>query len=624
MPDRFVESHIRQIPKFAQMPDDLLEQIGQAFQVLRLEPGNLLFRQGEPARGLYMFVNGGGRLIQTDPQGGAHLLGTIGPNQYLNEAALYREGIETATLEITHPATVLHLPRQNLMNLVTYQPEIKQFMPVQDTQEMEQVQAHSRAFRAQRENEVILLDTRRHWWAWVRRLLPASILSVVLIILSGLLPGVIALALGGLTIVMMGVWTIYTFLEWRNDHVVVTTQRIIRIERDILRFETHISEVPLLAVQAVNADIITSDPFSRIFGYGTVDIRTAGDAGNIKLTIIPDPDDMQEIIFSNREASLKQQSVRDQSKIRAEIDKVLGLHSGTAQAETSRGPSPQTQSSLQRGKFWPTAYMDDHGNMVFRKHVAFLFRRMLIPITFLLTGPVLMILGLITDGLAIVGLVGGFFLMLIGFLWGYWVDWDWRNDRYVVGDERIQLVHQRPLWLQNEDDQVLLQSVDNVVSKKKGFLQNMLDYGDVIISLIGGDKGDQKIFHQVPRPHQIQAEITRRQNRMRSRAQEAQELQRREEIAEYLQAYHQTVSGQPPAPGYGQQATTPPDPYAAPTQPGHPPQEPTYPQAPGHYPPQQQPPYPTDDADAPRPPSRRPDGMRPPNIPRRRGDDGQS
>jgi hypothetical protein len=173
------------------------------------------------------------------------------------------------------------------------------------------------------------------------------------------------------------------------------------------------------------------------------------------------------------------------------------------------------------------------------------------------------------------------------------------------------------LWLQNEDDIALLQSVDNVVSRKNGLLQNLLDYGDVVISLLGADRSDQKVFRSVPRPQEVQAEITRRQNRMRARAAEQEERQRREEIGQYLQAYHQTVGGQQyPGQTYAPAGGTP---NPVPSQQAPPYPEPDeYPQSPQRRPPPVQPPSPPDTE--PRPPSRRPGGQRPPNVPRRRGE----
>ncbi|HRF98525.1 MAG TPA: hypothetical protein PLZ51_25130, partial [Aggregatilineales bacterium] len=100
-----------------------------------------------------------------------------------------------------------------------------------------------------------------------------------------------------------------------------------------------------------------------------------------------------------------------------------------------------------------------------------------------------------------------------------------------------KLIRKRPLWLQNKDDQILMESIDNVTSEKGGLLQSLLNYGNVKISLIGGDRGDAKRLLSVPNPQAIQAEITRRQERRRNSERDNAEKRRKQEIAEYLAVY---------------------------------------------------------------------------------------
>ena len=120
------------------------------------------------------------------------------------------------------------------------------------------------------------------------------------------------------------------------------------------------------------------------------------------------------------------------------------------------------------------------------------------------------------------------------------------------------------------------------MSDRSGLLQSMLNYGNVKISLIGSDLQDAKVFHAVPNPQAIQAEITRRQMRVKNREKEEAENRRREEMAEYISVYHESVSGGAHAEGY-----VPPSAQSAPPPPNRPVQ----------------------------------DRRRPPSVPRQRGDE---
>src|SRR5690606_12774060 len=100
------------------------------------------------------------------------------------------------------------------------------------------------------------------------------------------------------------------------------------------------------------------------------------------------------------------------------------------------------------------------------------------------------------------------------------------------------------LWLQDEVDQIRLDKVDSVVSSVKGVMNNLLDRGDVLISLLGDDI--PKKMSSVPNPKSVQAEISRRLTNRRMEERKTYVEGQREAIAEYLAAYHEKVSGAQP------------------------------------------------------------------------------
>ena len=64
MPERFVQSHIRNLPLFQRLTPQQLAAMAEAFQVLRFEPNEVIFRQGQPSQGMFVFVSGRGVLTQ--------------------------------------------------------------------------------------------------------------------------------------------------------------------------------------------------------------------------------------------------------------------------------------------------------------------------------------------------------------------------------------------------------------------------------------------------------------------------------------------------------------------------------------------------------------------------------
>lgn len=532
------DANLRQLPLFANMPNQHLEWTKEAMRTLRFDAGETVFRQGDEAQGLYMFLNGRGRLMRSTQDGNQQILAEIGANQYLNEAALFKTGLETATLQVIETAHVLFISRQKLREVVGYHPEMKRYLPIAD--DATRIQRREKLFLGQRDNEEVLLATRRHWWAFGRNAIIPFLLAVAMVVVAVMMPDpALMMVVMGLALILPGALTVYLYLEWRNDEVIVTNQRIIRIERTILTVQEHRSEIPLSSVQQINVENFTGDLFSRIFDYGTVNIRTSGQSGTLTLDRIPDPEGLQDLIFENRSKLKTQHDQESQHVIRAEVDRVL--HGRPAVARTDPNDSSDPYIAIPPRGFLPTHFTDEDGDTVYRKHVLYWMRKTFTPTLIM----IMAVISLFFVGqLGIVGYVISALVFIFGAFWFWWADWDWRHDYYAIGDEMLQIVHRRPFFMQDEDDQILLERVDNVISRREGIFQTLFNYGMVKISLIGTDKGEEKRLHFVPNPTAVQEEITRRQQRWRRRQETVNERRRREEIAEYLTVYHNTVQGQ--------------------------------------------------------------------------------
>lgn len=598
MNDRFIETHVRQLPLFAPLPNDLLQQTLSAVQVLRYEAGETVFHQGETSKGMYLLINGRADLIRKDEYGNDVRLASLSANQFINEKSLYEKGRETATLVIRATSDILHISRNQLWDVVANYPQIKQYIPVpveakpqpqkppqapspiavqppktqkppklddyqrqnqpQATLPRPQIQKNATEFDGQRPDEIVLLKTRHHWWAFVQKgWLPALLFGIGLMVYA-FVPIVFVqiIACGFLGIFIPAVLMFYHFVEWRNDMLLITNHRVIQIERNLLALSNNKSEISLARIHQVNIEINPRDPMARLFRYGTIELRTAGDAGNITLHTIPNVDEVQEVIFENRGKPTETETASQRDQIRTDIERVLAGEDINSDERNKRSSTPsQRVFAPLRSKF-----VNDDGDTVYRKHIIIWWRKALRPALLILGALIVLVFGA-TWGLgALSGLIG--IVLFFGALfWFWWVDWDWRNDLFIIGDTRITLIRKRPLWLQNKDDQILMESIDNVTSEKGGILQNIFNYGNVEISLIGGDRGDEKLLRAVPNPQAIQAEITQRQERKRNIERDTAEQRRKQEIAEYLAVYHemQQSNGGTTFPTPPRNATKPPN-----------------------------------------------------------------
>lgn len=601
--DHFVLNHLRNLPMFERLSPQQLALVANAFQVIRYEPGQLAFRQGQPLRGMMVFVSGRGVLTRIGADGLEDRLGTVETGQYVNERALYTEGVETASLRIVEQSVVLFLDRRRFLNLILQNPEIRTNLRM--TTAPDTRQPSRKFFKGQREDETVLHIFRHHWWSFVRHGWTAALLAILLWIVAALVGvqnPVLGLAIGGLGIVLPGLSLLYLWFEWQNDYLVITDQRVVRIWRDVLRFENTINEIPLERIIEVNIEQPPADIFARLFNYGTIDIRTAGEAANLHLRIMHNPKNLQMLIFTQRDRYREGLAQRNRTHIREEIERALGtpVISKVQQASATGGVHKANRSSGL--PFLRTRFENEAGEVYYRKDATVWLAHVFMPALVILASVVIGFLSLVSPAFPLSGgsgLLIAFILFVIGIAWFYAADWDWRNDFLILSEQTISLVHRRPLWLQNQVERIRLAQVDNVVSEVRGLLDNLLNRGEVRITLIGSN--EQKAFGKVFDPQEVQAEISRRHAQLRAMTEEGDVLRQRQTIADYLAVYHETVANTNPAPPFN--APTPPEPTFNPQNttysPYAPPDEPTEPQEP--------------------PPIR--DAVRPPRVPRVRPPD---
>jgi CRP-like cAMP-binding protein len=568
MPDRFIESHIKQIPMFQQLPPDQLDMVVQAFQVLRFEPGQVVVQQGQPTQGLFVVVAGSGVLYRDNPDGSRQPVRTLTENSMLDRGALFEGGVEEGTLQVVDSMVILFLARARMTTLLSYYPDIRQRLGASDTgataPAARTIRPHARGAQGtghniQRDNEEIIMIRRRHPWSFIRRGWMALIIFVFFAaagIASTVIAPLLGMSLIGIGFVLAGLLMTYFYFEWRNDSIVVTDHRVISIERVIPTFSVSINEIPITQIQEVNTELPKGDLFARILDYGDIELKNASDTGNLILDTIPKPEEVQAAIFANRQQRQQLVERTRRSAIRADIEKQLGLDrtlraaatdaaAGTSGAMGASGSSNTTQLTRSFSPA-PMQFTNGSGDTVIRKHVTVWLGAVFAPTLVIIGGFAITAMSIAsqTGWINQIGLPLAAVMFVVGVLWFWWSDWDWRNDMYIIGDDKVTLIHKRPLWLQNEVEQIRLERVDNVLSETSGIIDTMFQRGDVKLSLVGEGLDGAKVFQHVHRPHEIQAEVSRRQARARSNAEQVVDARQRDTIKEYLAVYHETIQDQ--------------------------------------------------------------------------------
>jgi len=152
------------------------------------------------------------------------------------------------------------------------------------------------------DNEKILLESRQHWFVFVKSIFFESL--VIAVILAGV---TIALSMnqfqsytwmswGYFLLLIPVISFIYDYFQWRNREYILTDFRVIQISGIINK------NVIDSSLEKVNDVKLTQSFFGRIFNFGTVEIMTASELGVNEINTLQDPIKFKTTMVNAKEA----------------------------------------------------------------------------------------------------------------------------------------------------------------------------------------------------------------------------------------------------------------------------------------------------------------------------------
>ena len=345
---------------------------------------------------------------------------------------------------------------------------------------------------------------------------------------------------GGLLLVgaALGIWR---WIDWGNDFFIVTDRRAVWLEKVVGLYDSR-QEAPLHMVLSIS---VSTDFLGRSLGYGDVVIRTY--TGQLTFQNVSAPRVMAGIL-EEQWRRLQRQQERDehQSLVDAIRDQLHVEGSADEQyLDPPRALLEETSSTDKIGlDHWTfQVRFEEDGIITYRKHWAVLFRFTALPsiLTLLLVG----LLGARLGGIIEWGSTGPFLTILLillipAFLWWIYQYVDWANDIYQVTPDHIVDVYKKPL-AREERKIAPLENILGTEVKRKGILGVMLNYGDVVASV----GTEQFVFEGVWNPMETQQDIVRAQEALLERRRQLEKRQRRNEMVELFQIYHEQTSPPP-------------------------------------------------------------------------------
>ncbi len=101
--ERVLKTHLRMLPIFGKLPDDALANLSARVQLVEKEPGDVIFKEGDPADSLYVIRIGTVKVTQRTT-GEDRVLAYRGRGEYIGEIGLVQEQPRSATCSaLDHP-----------------------------------------------------------------------------------------------------------------------------------------------------------------------------------------------------------------------------------------------------------------------------------------------------------------------------------------------------------------------------------------------------------------------------------------------------------------------------------------------------------------------------------------
>ncbi len=556
---------LRQVPLFQSLSADGLVKVGALFEEMVIPAGTYLSRQGDLGATFFLVGEGQAIVQRVDDKGYERPVGIVGEqNPYYGVTSLFLVVPRDATVIARTEMRVWVIHRPPFLALLDDEPAIERQLNIPPD-----VQTRRQAPRYpwQEQGEQLAYATHKHWVVFAKKMLWSTLLvvglTVLLIYLSAYVPlGLLAPFLLVPALVMYVALAFWHLVDWRNDYYAVTNRRLSYREHVALLYDSR-KDAPLDQVQNVN---VARTFLAQVLGYGEVIVQTAAAAGTMRFDHVHDPEGLRKAIFDEQFRAMATRQAEQRWRIRATLTDHITLEElsagggGQPSIEQSldyidaQEPPRQTPNWFRRAIDWvsgleviPPIRLQTPEKVVWRKHWLFLVTSVFVPlalvlvlasftVAFFATGG---LFGLAPGGLAGVVTLG---LTIVCFGWLAYEYADWGNDQYIVTNERIIDVEQRPFWLSQSTREASLGKIQNVHYVVPNLIASLMRYGDVVVKTAG--EGDFTFTH-VPRPAEVQNEIFRRMNNYRLLLQEQDiEFQRRE-LAAWFSVYDDMKVGRP-------------------------------------------------------------------------------
>ncbi len=111
-------------PLFAGLAAPVVNDLAAKAEQRRVEPGGIIFSEGDPATGFFVVAEGRVRVYKAAPDGREQTLHIFDAGQAVGEAAVFSGGAFPAHAVAIEASTLVHLPRESFLAVIRAHPEV--------------------------------------------------------------------------------------------------------------------------------------------------------------------------------------------------------------------------------------------------------------------------------------------------------------------------------------------------------------------------------------------------------------------------------------------------------------------------------------------------------------------
>lgn len=532
-----IAAFLEELQLFNGLNEDQVEQVAERLKEYKLGAGEQLFSQGDQGENFYILLRGGVRVWRMEYQEEVELA-ILEPGDYFGEEELLFYHPRVASITALENTTLLYLDNQDFEWLINNFPQVK---PNLDAIAETHQRARHLHFDWLGEGEVIHLILQRHVAHLIFNLIKPFAL---------LIPGIMAAVLiyytptqatqlfasiaAGIFLSGAILWTIWYVIDWRNDHFIVTNQRVVWSEQVLLQSASQ-HEAPMTTIQSVNTQ---TSLLGRALDYGNVNVRTY--TGSMLMENVKTPNLMkgriEELILRARKKTQRSKT----ESIRFSIRKSLG-YTADDEEDINESPIPLPPPEEKQHGFGLFKTREVHGDtFTYHKHWFSLLRN---------TGVTLLIFfGISIAAVALIwrGVTTGNYpppntvllfasvALAVPFLILVYQYMDWRNDLYRVSKDSIIDREKKPFSTEITKS-APLKNILSLKHEKRGILGMLMNFGEVNINV-----GDTTLtFRSVPNPSQVQQDIFYRMEKLKRQEEFEEDEEDRSRMTEWIKTYHE-------------------------------------------------------------------------------------